>query len=261
MLALKKLSLFCGAAFLVLQLGGCASAIFPDIDEEEDDVVVGEGGRLVRESNSLKADEENASYEGEDDGENDADEAQSEEEAQPAGDEESDKDVSDLLSESDEAEKAAAAETIPVMSEDLKSDKPAQPAVQTIENLTEASAGPSISYRLDTILFANGSAAVDSSYNETIKRAVKAAKANDAKIIVYGYASSRTRNTDPVSHKMANFKVSLERAQNVAAALRRAGMPADRISIEALSDSAPLYQEVMPEGERLNRRAEIYISY
>ncbi len=259
MLALKKLSLFCGAAFLVLQLGGCASAIFPDIDEEEDDIVVGEGGRIVRESNSLKADEKNASYEGEDDEETAADVAQSEETAQSADDEESSKDVGDLLSESDEAEKAA--ETIPVMSEDLKSDKPAQSTAQTIENLTDASAGPSISYRLDTILFANGSAAVDPSYNATIKRAVKAAKASDARIIVYGYASSRTRNTDPVSHKMANFKVSLERAQNVAAALRRAGMPADRISIEALSDSAPLYQEVMPEGERLNRRAEIYISY
>ncbi len=76
-----------------------------------------------------------------------------------------------------------------------------------------------------------------------------------------GYASSRTRNTDAVTHKLANFKISSERAQNVANALRRAGLKADMIEVEALSDSAPVYQEVMPEGERLNRRAEIYIAY
>ena len=42
---------------------------------------------------------------------------------------------------------------------------------------------------------------------------------------------------------------------------RRAGVPAAKISVLAMSDSAPAYQEVMPEGERLNRRAEVYISY
>ena len=87
------------------------------------------------------------------------------------------------------------------------------------------------------------------------------AKAKKATLNVFGYASSRTRNTDIVSHKMANFRVSAARAENVANALRRAGMPASKIKVEALSDSNPAYLEVMPEGERLNRRAEIYISY
>lgn len=78
---------------------------------------------------------------------------------------------------------------------------------------------------------------------------------------VMGFASSRTRNTDMASHKMANFKVSLARAEAVAAALRRAGMPANKILVEAMSDNRPAYLEVMPEGERLNRRTEVYISY
>ena len=86
-------------------------------------------------------------------------------------------------------------------------------------------------------------------------------KENNANVIVYGHSSSRTRDTDPASHKLANFKASMERAQNVAAALKRAGVPADRISVEAMSDSMPAYLEVMPEGERLNRRAEVYIAY
>jgi outer membrane protein OmpA-like peptidoglycan-associated protein len=47
----------------------------------------------------------------------------------------------------------------------------------------------------------------------------------------------------------------------VAAALRRAGMPANKILVEAMSDNRPAYLEVMPEGERLNRRTEVYISY
>lgn len=126
--------------------------------------------------------------------------------------------------------------------------------------LTESSA-PSVSYRLDTFYFADGSSVLDSEYNGNIRKIVKEAKANNATVTVYGYASSRTRNTDVVSHKMANFRVSLARAESVAAALRRAGLPASRITVEALSDTAPAYLEVMPEGERLNRRAEVYISY
>ena len=81
------------------------------------------------------------------------------------------------------------------------------------------------------------------------------------KKIMQRFASSRTRNTDAVSHKLANFKVSMDRAQNVAQALRKAGLAAEYIEVEALSDTAPVYLEVMPEGERLNRRAEIYITY
>ncbi len=90
---------------------------------------------------------------------------------------------------------------------------------------------------------------------------MKIAKKNDAKIRVLGYASSRTRNTDIATHKLMNFRVSQARADAVAKALVRAGLPASDITVEALSDSNPAYLEVMPEGERLNRRAEVYISY
>ena len=62
-------------------------------------------------------------------------------------------------------------------------------------------------------------------------------------------------------HKLANFKVSADRATNTAKALRRFGVDANNITTQALSDSMPMYQEVMPEGERLNRRAEIYLAY
>ena len=124
-----------------------------------------------------------------------------------------------------------------------------------------APAAPSVAYQVATVLFNNGSAAVDSSYNAELRKIARLVKAKKAHVTVYGFASSRTKNTDIVTHKLANFNISLKRAQNVAKALQNYGVKENMIAIEALSDTMPLYQEVMPEGERLNRRAEIYISY
>ena len=236
MLSLNKF--VCGLT-AVLMLSACASAVFPDFDDNEDDVEVSEGGRVVqnlpKEESSLKADTKNAAYEGEE--------------------------VADK-NDSEPAEKVEAAETKPVEAKELDEQSVDEPvaeekvAMEQVEDST-----PNLSYRVETIYFDNGSSAVDSKYNANLRNVVKMAKEHNAEVMVYGYASSRTRNTDPATHKLANFKVSMERAQNVADALKRAGVPANKISIQALSDSAPAYLEVMPEGERLNRRAEIYISY
>lgn len=251
MFLLKKVSVLCGICSAVLLLNACANAVFPEIEDEEE-ITVGEGGRVVRtlpkEGNSLKADEANRAYEGEEESET------------PANDS-----VEQII-EKDES--VAAVETKPVLSEEKtapkqesgKTAKAAEASVSDMSILTESSV-PSVSYRLDTFYFADGSSVLDSEYNGNIRKIVKEAKANNATVTVYGYASSRTRNTDVVSHKMANFRVSLARAESVVAALRRAGLPASRITVEALSDTAPAYLEVMPEGERLNRRAEVYISY
>ena len=237
MLELRKLVL--GASLLMLT--ACASAVFPDFDDNEEDVVVSEGGRVVRqmpeEGSSLKADMKNASYEGEEATDNTDDE---------------------VVEEVVEEETVTAAETVPVKEENLEEEVE---AAEVVEELTAEPAGPSVSYRVDTFYFDNGSAYLSPKYNPNLRKIAKMVKENNANVVVYGHSSSRTRDTDPVSHKLANFKASLERAQNVAAALKRAGVPAGKISVQAMSDSAPAYQEVMPEGERLNRRAEVYISY
>lgn len=237
MSGLRNLVSWSGICAAVVLLNGCASAVFPDFTEDEDDVVIAEGGRVERElpkeGNSLRADTENAAYEDD----------------EPV----------------DETESVAAAETKPVVTENIKEadeeDKVIIPEKKTVAAEEAEPYTPSVSYRVETIYFANGSAAVEPQYNKALRSVVKTAKKNNAGVNVYGYASSRTRNTDPASHKLANFKVSLERAQNVATALKKAGMPASKITVEALSDTAPAYLEVMPEGERLNRRAEIYINY
>ncbi len=144
---------------------------------------------------------------------------------------------------------------------EAKVEKPKVKKTIPIIRKPAAKKAPSINYQIANILFANGSSAVDVSHNAEIKKIATLAKKHDATIRVLGYASSRTKDTDIVSHKLANFKVSLKRAESVAAALRKAGVKQENITIEALSDSRPLYSEAMPEGERLNRRAEVYISY
>ena len=274
MMQYPNLKILLASVVMSTALSACSSAVFPEIIEEDDvtleDVMKKQGkpdtasAKVLKEGETLGADEQNAAYEGEAEDEIFA--------------EITDKDLIEDKEEKVLAEKAKAKsktkEKLP--EKEIKTVKVAEAIVpagapllsesvfeETLSETQEADAdnGPSVTYRLETIYFANGSAAVDPSYNSKIRAAVRQAKANNATIKVLGFASSRTRNTDIVSHKLANLKVSMERAQNVAAALKRAGMKEDDISIEALSDSAPAYLEVMPEGERRNRRAEIYISY
>lgn len=120
---------------------------------------------------------------------------------------------------------------------------------------------PSMTYQLETFYFNNGSSDIRQEDRKKVREIVKLAKEKRAMIYVLGYSSSRTRDMDYVSHKMANFKISLKRAETVANALISAGLKDEQVLLEALSDNRPAYLEVMPEGERLNRRVEIYIGY
>ena len=144
---------------------------------------------------------------------------------------------------------------------ETKTILPVKKEIREVKPKKEASSEPSVFYLADTIYFNNGGSAVDSQYYSSLRKIVKEAKTHNGKIVVQGFASSRTRNADMMTHKMANLKVSVARAENVADLLVKYGMPRSKIITEGLSDSRPAYLEVMPEGERLNRRAEIYISY
>ena len=258
MLFYKSLKNLLAVAASVMLLSGCASAIFPDF-EENNDIVVDDGGKVevrkVKEDGILVGDKENASYEGDED--DTADEV----------------DVADAPVVEGDEDAVSPAKVLEVKADDIAPVETAE--AEDNVKVTEASAdekvleaqddsepqGPSMHYLAETIYFENGGAVVDASYRSALRKLAKIVKENDATVTVYGFASSRTRDTDPATHKLANFKVSAERAENTAKALRRAGVPADKITTQAMSDSMPMYQEVMPEGERLNRRAEIYLTY
>ncbi|HJT41935.1 MAG TPA: OmpA family protein [Rhizomicrobium sp.] len=76
---------------------------------------------------------------------------------------------------------------------------------------------------------------------------------------VVGHASSRTANMPVERHLEVIFQKSQARANAVAQALIRAGIPASQVRIEAVGDSQPVFYESMPKGEDGNRRAEIFI--
>lgn len=260
MLFQKKLKDLLAAAASVMLLSGCASAIFPDF-EENNDIVVDDGGKVevreVKEDGILVGDKENASYEGDED--EVADEVETDDAEAPVV-EDGEDEVSPAKVIEVKADDIAPVETAETEDNVKVTEASADEKVLTVEDDSEPQ-GPSMHYLAETIYFENGGAVVDASYRSVLRKLAKIVKENDATVTVYGFASSRTRDTDPATHKLANFKVSAERAENTAKALRRAGVPADKITTQAMSDSMPMYQEVMPEGERLNRRAEIYLTY
>ncbi len=67
-------------------------------------------------------------------------------------------------------------------------------------------------------------------------------------IKVVGHASSRTPNMSVERHLEVIFQKSQARANAVAQALIRAGIPADKVIVEAVGDSQPIYYEIHAQG-------------
>jgi outer membrane protein OmpA-like peptidoglycan-associated protein len=78
-------------------------------------------------------------------------------------------------------------------------------------------------------------------------------------IKVVGHSSSRTGNMPLERHLVIIFEKSQQRANSVAQELIRDGVPANKVLVEAVGDSQPVYYESMPKGEDGNRRAEIFL--
>ena len=234
---LKNVFMFSACAWL----SACSSAVFPEVIED-DSMVMSEsesGEKVIKEGKALGSDEKNAAYEdmpSEDDVFADVVPAKDKDKTANAENKQSSKDEKKVATKDDEKKVVAEKEPIKPLVETKPVEQKPMPS-QNAANVLESQMGepefePSVTYRLETIYFDNGSAYVSPEYNAKLREAANLVKNNNARI-----------------------------AENVAAALRRAGVPAKNIATEALSDTAPAYLEVMPEGERLNRRAEIYVSY
>jgi outer membrane protein OmpA-like peptidoglycan-associated protein len=113
----------------------------------------------------------------------------------------------------------------------------------------------------EIIYFPGDGTTLSASARKQVSDAVAAFKANggNGTIKVVGHASSRTGNMSVERHLEVIFQKSQARANTVAQALIRAGIPADKVIVEAVGDSQPIYYESMPRGEEGNRRAEIYL--
>ena len=111
------------------------------------------------------------------------------------------------------------------------------------------------------VFFAGDGAGLTAAGRSQIRAAVNAFKADggNGTIRVVGHASSRTPNMSVEKHLETIFAKSQARANAVAQELIHQGVPANRVLVEAVGDSQPVYYESMPKGEDGNRRAEIYL--
>ena len=119
-----------------------------------------------------------------------------------------------------------------------------------------------IQFRVATINFRSGSSSVDGNGLKKIKKIVKIAKDRNAKIKIVGHASERTKDMPIEEHKIVNFIISDKRAHSVAKILiEKYGFPRTKLITEAVSDSKPLFKEIMPAGTKANQRTEIFLIY
>ena len=115
-----------------------------------------------------------------------------------------------------------------------------------------------IDEQVATIHFGHSSSRLDERDKQVIAQVASAQRKNDAEVVVVGHASSRTQQLDKVEHELANFRVSLARANRVAEQLIAMGVAPEKVKVEAFSSTNPLYSEAMPTGEAGNRRADIF---
>lgn len=114
--------------------------------------------------------------------------------------------------------------------------------------------------RVATIHFANNSSILDARDRSILGAVIQLQHERGGQVVVVGHASSRTRDMDYITHRMVNFQISMERAASIGNVLKDLGLKGEALEVQAVSDSTPLYMEVMPSGEAGNRRVEIYLA-
>jgi len=114
--------------------------------------------------------------------------------------------------------------------------------------------------RAATINFANNAASLDGRDRSILGAVVQLQRERGGRVVVVGHASSRTKDMDYITHKMVNFQISMQRAATIGNALKDLGLAGENLEVQAVSDSEPLFTEVMPSGEAGNRRVEIYLA-
>lgn len=119
-----------------------------------------------------------------------------------------------------------------------------------------------IQFRVATINFRSGSSIVDGEGLKKIKKIAKIANERNARIKIIGHASERTKDMPITEHKIVNFMISDKRAHSVANILiDKHNFPSDKLITEAVSDTKPLFKEIMPAGTKANQRTEIFLIY
>ncbi len=112
-----------------------------------------------------------------------------------------------------------------------------------------------------TIYFSNGSSRLKARDRAIVHDVVAMFEETGGAIRIIGHSSGITASRDSGRGKLVNFKVSLDRANSVAAELVRHGVPAKYIDVVAQGADRPVYAEYSSNGAAGNRRAEVYLEY
>lgn len=109
------------------------------------------------------------------------------------------------------------------------------------------------------IHFEFGSKALGARDHQVIRQVADLQARQGGFIKVVGHSSRFTADMPQQRHMLVNFETSVARADAVAAALVREGVPGEVVEVAALGASEPRYQEVMPSGQVGNQRVEIFL--
>lgn len=119
---------------------------------------------------------------------------------------------------------------------------------------------PAAGQPVGIIYFNNGSARLSRDDSRVVKQVAEMHRYYGGVIRIVGHASQRTGNMDPFAQGQVNYEVSVDRANSIARALTKAGVPGSLVQVAAVGSANPVSPETMPAGEATNRRVEIFLS-
>ena len=139
----------------------------------------------------------------------------------------------------------------------VEAEQPVQLADAGLPGGTAAALGPpGEPRRVAVVLFAEGSAAIDSGQIGKLKPILDAVRRDGGTLHVVGHASQTGDGLDQT--KVDNFDLSVERADAVAKALGELGLESNALQVSAEGDSKPVVAVAGAKGEAANRRVDIF---
>ena len=124
--------------------------------------------------------------------------------------------------------------------------------VQGANGSSFRSVGPVTAGAVATIMFGSGSAKLDARDETVLRDVAELQRRSGGRISVVGHASASQRDRTDPRRQMANFSVSMDRANAVAQALQRYGVPISMIDISAWPETVAL-------NEASSWRADVFL--
>ena len=120
-------------------------------------------------------------------------------------------------------------------------------------------AAPPAAPGVGTIQFRNASADLGANDRALLRRYAAQALQSGRSLRVVGHAGDRQPGLDELGQRFFNFDISWARAAAAAEEIERAGLPLQRIVVEARGDTEPAAQGAQSGDGAANRRVNVYL--